>query len=155
LGLPLCPLCLRGESSGLFPSRRAALTIALPTTLPPSTTMDLAAARDCFPGTRERVFLDAAAVSLLPPQAEEALRQLAHDLVRVPPRAASAHHVALDRTAGKARREVARLIGARHEDIALVESTTQGLEILAAAIPLTRGDKVLVGETEFLGLAVP
>src|SRR5262249_34682814 len=47
------------------------------------------------------------------------------------------------------------LIGAKTEDIALVESTTHGLEILAAALPLGAGDTILVGETEFMGLAVP
>ena len=49
----------------------------------------------------------------------------------------------------------ARLINARPDDIALVENTTQGLEIIAASVPLGQGDRVLVGETEFLGVAVP
>src|ERR671937_239403 len=93
--------------------------------------MDIAAARAFFPGTRDQVFLDAACVSLLPTQAEEALRRLTQDLLRCPGRDASAH------------------------DVALVESTTQGLQAVAAAVPLGRGDVVLVGETEFLGLAVP
>jgi selenocysteine lyase/cysteine desulfurase len=117
--------------------------------------MDLAAARSFFPGLCDRVFLDAACISLLPVQAEAALRQLGQDLLSCPPGDASAHHIALDRTADQPRREAARLIGARPEDIALVESTTHGLEIIAAAVPLGRGDKVLVGDTEFLGLAVP
>jgi cysteine desulfurase/selenocysteine lyase len=117
--------------------------------------MDLAAARSFFPGLCDRVFLDAACISLLPVQAEAALRQLGQDLLSCPPADASAHHIALDRTADQPRREAARLIGARPEDLALVESTTQGLEIVAAAVPLGRGDKVLVGDTEFLGLAVP
>jgi selenocysteine lyase/cysteine desulfurase len=116
---------------------------------------DLAVARSFFPGTRDRVFLDAACISLLPVQAEAALRQLGQDLLSCPPGDASAHHIALDRTADQPRREAARLIGARPEDVALVESTTQGLEIVAAAVPLGPCDKVLVGDTEFLGLAVP
>jgi selenocysteine lyase/cysteine desulfurase len=117
--------------------------------------MNVAAARSFFPGTRDRVFLDAACVSLMPVQAEEALRRLGQDLLLCPARDASAHHIALDRTADQPRREAARLIGARPDDIALVESTTQGLEIVAASVPLGRGDRVLVGDTEFLGLAVP
>jgi selenocysteine lyase/cysteine desulfurase len=117
--------------------------------------MNLAAARSCFPGTRDRVFLDAACISLLPVQADEALRRLAQDLLNCPARDASAHHIALDRTAEQPRREAARLLGARPDDIALIESTTQGLQAIAAAVPLGRGDKVLVGDTEFLGLAVP
>jgi selenocysteine lyase/cysteine desulfurase len=117
--------------------------------------MDLAAARSFFPGTRDRTFLDAACVSLMPTQADEALRQLGQDMLLCPAHDASAHHIALDRTAEQPRAEAARLIGARPEDIALVESTTQGLEIIAASVPLGPGDKVLVGDTEFLGLAVP
>jgi selenocysteine lyase/cysteine desulfurase len=117
--------------------------------------MIVAEARHFFPGTRARVFLDAACVSLLPVQAEEALRKLGQDLLACPARDASAHHIALDRSAEEPRREAARLIGARAEDIALIESTTQGLEVIAAAVPLERGAKILVGETEFLGLAVP
>jgi selenocysteine lyase/cysteine desulfurase len=117
--------------------------------------VNLADARTLFPGTQDRVFLDAACVSLLPTPAEEALRRHAQDLLLCPARDASAHHIALDATAEVARREAARLIGARAEDLALVESTTHGLEIVAAAFPLDPGDKVLVGATEFLGLAVP
>jgi len=117
--------------------------------------MNLAAARSCFPGLRDKVFLDAACVSLMPVQADESLRLLSQQLLNCPARDASAHHIALDRTADQPRREIARLIGARPEDIALVESTTQGLQAVAAAVPLTRGDKILVGATEFLGVAVP
>jgi cysteine desulfurase / selenocysteine lyase len=113
------------------------------------------AARALFPGTQNQVFLDAACVSLLPAPAEEALRRLGQELLLCPARDASAHHIALDQTAEQPRREAARLIGARPQDIALVESTTHGLQAIAAAVPLGRGDRVLVGATEFLGLAVP
>src|SRR6266540_943996 len=117
--------------------------------------MDVAAARACFPGTRDRVFLDAACVSLLPVQAADALRRLTDDLLHCPAGDASAHHIALDQTAEQPRREAALLIGARPDDVALVESTTHGLEIVAASVPLRLGDTILVGDTEFLGLAVP
>jgi selenocysteine lyase/cysteine desulfurase len=117
--------------------------------------MNIASARSFFPGTQDRVFLDAACVSLMPVQAADALQRIGRELLSCPARDASAHHIALDRSAEQPRREAARLIGARPEDIALVESTTQGLQAIAAAVPLGRGDKVLVGQTEFMGLAVP
>ncbi|OAI41318.1 hypothetical protein AYO40_03420 [Planctomycetaceae bacterium SCGC AG-212-D15] len=117
--------------------------------------MNLTEARSCFPGTRNQVFLDAACVSLMPAQAQEALARLGESMVGCPARDASAHHIDLDRTADEPRRQIARLIGARPADIALVESTTQGLEAIAAAVPLAPKDKVLVGSTEFLGLAIP
>jgi selenocysteine lyase/cysteine desulfurase len=117
--------------------------------------MTITDARSHFPGTAGRAFLDAACVSLMPAQADEALRRLSQDLLQCPCPDASTHHIALDATAEWPRREVARLIGARPEDIALVESTTHALQAVAAAVPLQEGDRVLVGETEFLGLAVP
>lgn len=117
--------------------------------------MDLANVRSFFPGLHGQVFLDAACISLLPAPAEDALKRLTHALARCTERDASAHHIALDRTADEPRREAARLIGAKPEQIALMESTTQGLETIAAAVPLQAGDKVLVGSTEFMGLAVP
>jgi selenocysteine lyase/cysteine desulfurase len=117
--------------------------------------MDIASVRSLFPGTQGQVFLDAACVSLMPTVAAEALQRLTQDLLRCPARDASAHHIALDQTAEQVRREAARLIGASPRDIALVESTTQGLQAVAAAVPLAAGDKVLIGELEFMGLAVP
>src|SRR5207248_1793467 len=114
-----------GNEEPAFPDRRPPRPAEQP--------MDLAAARACFPGTRDRVFLDAACVSLMPTQADEALRRLSSDLLLCPRRDASSHHIALDATADRARRAVAALIGARPEDVALVESTTQGLEAVAAS----------------------
>jgi len=117
--------------------------------------MDIAGARSFFPGTRDRAFLDAACVSLMPVQAQAAMGRIAEDMLMCPAHDASAHHIALDATAESPRREIAKLIHAKPEDIALVESTTKGLQIVAASVPLRRGDKVLVGDTEFLGVAIP
>ncbi len=117
--------------------------------------MDILTARSFFPGTQNQVFLDAACVSLMPVQAEQAMRAIGQELLSCPARDASAHHIALDRTAPPLREEVARLIGAAADDVALIESTTQGLQIIADCVPLSRGDKILVGATEFMGLAVP
>src|SRR5260370_40515160 len=111
--------------------------------------MHITASVSFFPGTRDRVFFDAVCVSFLPIQAEEAMRRLGQELLLCPARDASAHHIALDRTTDQPRREAARLIGAQPDDIALVESTTHGLEAIAAAVPLGRDDKILVGNTEF------
>jgi selenocysteine lyase/cysteine desulfurase len=117
--------------------------------------MNLSDARSFFPGTRNQVFLDAACVSVMPVQADDALRRLGDAMLHCPARDASAHHIALDQTADQPRQAIAQLIGARPDDIALVESTTHALQAIAAAVPLQRGDKVMVGATEFLGLAIP
>lgn len=117
--------------------------------------MDLAEARALFPGTHAQVFLDAACVSLMPQPAAAAVGRLLQDMLTCPAADASAHHIALDRTADQARDAVARLIGATTDDIALVESTTHGLQAIAEAMPLRTGDNLLIGATEFMGLAVP
>ena len=41
------------------------------------------------------------------------------------------------------------------DDIALVESTTHGLNLVASAIPLQRGDRVIISDLEFLEVALP
>lgn len=117
--------------------------------------MSLAAYRSHFPGTQGRAYLDAACVSLLPSSAAGALRRLTEELVTVPSRDASSHHIALDQTAEMPRREIAKLINAAPADIALMESTTHALQVVAGTVPLGPGDRVLTGEVEFLGLAVP
>jgi len=55
----------------------------------------------------------------------------------------------------KARPEAARLINADEKEIALVESTTHGLNIAAEILPLERGDRILMGDLEFMEVGIP
>lgn len=57
--------------------------------------------------------------------------------------------VDLQRSYDRARRAVASLVGARYDEVALVESTSHGLGLVAASLPLERGDNVLVSDLEF------
>jgi cysteine desulfurase / selenocysteine lyase len=57
--------------------------------------------------------------------------------------------VELHRYYERARRAVASLIGATPAEIALVGSTSHGLGLVAAALPLQPGDNVLVSDLEF------
>jgi cysteine desulfurase/selenocysteine lyase len=50
----------------------------------------------------------------------------------------------------KARNEAAKLIGAGTEEVALVESTTHGLGLVASSLPLKREDNILICDLEFL-----
>ncbi|RKL62298.1 aminotransferase class V-fold PLP-dependent enzyme [Thermoanaerobacteraceae bacterium SP2] len=50
----------------------------------------------------------------------------------------------------KARRQISHLIGADPEEIALVESTTHGLGLIASALPLEKDDNILICDLEFL-----
>lgn len=117
--------------------------------------MDFDHIADEFPGLKEKAFLDAACVSLAPRAATEAIQHFLKNAESCPERSSTLHHLAMDEMRSRARPEAARLINAREDEIALVESTTHGLTLAADALPLTRGDHVLLCDLEFLQLALP
>jgi len=112
-------------------------------------------ARREFRGLEGRVFLDAACVSLAPRRATEAITEFLRRAEECPEKSATLNHIAMDAMRAATRRELAGLISAGEDEIALVESTTQGLTIAAEALPLVRGDRVLVPDLEFLQVALP
>jgi len=119
------------------------------------TNMDLERARDQFPGLEDKVFLDAACVSLAPRVAGQAIHEFLDMALRCPQRSATQYHIALDAARDEARSQAARLINAGADEIALVESTTHGLGLAAQAIPLNSGDRVLLCDLEFMEVAIP
>jgi len=108
-----------------------------------------------FRGVEGKVFLDAACVSLAPRRATEAIGEFLRRAEECPEKSATLNHIAMDAMRAATRRELAGLISAGEDEIALVESTTQGLTIAAEALPLVRGDRVLVPDLEFLQVALP
>ena len=72
-----------------------------------------------------------------------------------PERDASTHHIALDDARTTAVREAARLLDADPSEIALVESTTHGLNVIAASIPFSPEENVVICDLEFLQVAIP
>lgn len=117
--------------------------------------MDIQAIRQQFPGLRDKVFLDSACVSLAPRCAVEAVQGFLKLAAECPARSSTQHHLIMDEMRAAARREAARLLGAAEDEIAIIESTTHGLTIAADAIPLSRGDEVLICDLEYLQVAVP
>jgi cysteine desulfurase / selenocysteine lyase len=117
--------------------------------------MEVREARRLFPGTADAVFLDAACVSVAPSTAVEAVADFARSVAVCAERDASAAHVAMDRRRDRAVVEGARLLGADVRDVALVESTTHGLNIAAQSIPFDPGDNVVISDLEFLQVAIP
>ncbi|HEU5211806.1 MAG TPA: aminotransferase class V-fold PLP-dependent enzyme [Gaiellaceae bacterium] len=117
--------------------------------------MDVRDARAHFPGLADKTFLDAACVGLAPIEAKRAIEQFLEKVLLMPDRDASIHHIALDQARATAVREGARLLGADEDEIALVESTTHGLNILAGAIPWEAHDNVVICDLEFLQVAIP
>ncbi|HVN08001.1 MAG TPA: aminotransferase class V-fold PLP-dependent enzyme [Patescibacteria group bacterium] len=117
--------------------------------------MNFESIRDEFPALAQKVFLDAACVSIAPRCAVVAIESFLQRALTCPDSSATLHHIAMDDQRGAARPLAARLLNAREEEIALVESTSQGLAIAAQSIPLAAGDQVLLGAPEFMELAVP
>lgn len=117
--------------------------------------MDLKRARASFPGLADKAFLDAACVSLIPSQAYEGMRDFLDMALNCPEEDASIHHIAMDALRHEAVAEAAKLLRVPGERVALVESTTHGLNIAANSIPLAKGDEILIADTEFLQVAIP
>lgn len=117
--------------------------------------MNLDTVREQFPALREKTFLDAACVSIAPIVAVEAISDFLQTALWCPEPSATLHHIAMDDLRPPARHEIARLIHADETEIALVESTTHGLNIVAEALPLERGDRVLLCDLEFMQVALP
>ncbi len=111
--------------------------------------------RRTFPATLELTYLDAAAVSLISTPVYDAVRSFLDLCLEPQGASASQHHLFLDAGRRRAVQEAALLLNAQEEEIALVESTTHGLNIAANALPLERGDQVLIADTEFLQVAIP
>lgn len=111
--------------------------------------------RHQFPALEDKTFLDAACVSLAPLRAVEAIQDFLESTLYCPERSSTEHHIVMDELRARLRPVAARLINAGEDDLAIVESTTQGLSFAASAIPLDSGDRVLLCDLEFLQLAVP
>ncbi|MDH3538713.1 MAG: aminotransferase class V-fold PLP-dependent enzyme [Acidimicrobiia bacterium] len=115
----------------------------------------LATVRASFPGLDDKTFLDAACVSLAPQEASDAILEFLDLAIQCRAADASEHHVAMDHARRRAAAEAARLLSVPERNLALVESTTYGLNVAAQTIPLSRGDNVLIADTEFLQVAIP
>ena len=111
--------------------------------------------RSQFPALRERTFLDSACVSLAPLKAAEAIQEFLDLALHCPARSSTLHHIAMDQMRSRARTEAARLLHADEAEIALVESTSHGLNIAAEALPFERGDRVILGDLEFMEVGIP
>jgi len=112
-------------------------------------------ARQHFPGLLEKVFLDAACISLASRPAVEAISKFLDLAMVCPLDSSTQQHLFMDQMRTAARPAAARLINADEDEIALVESTSHGLSLAANAIPLVSGDRILLSDLEFLEVAVP
>ncbi len=116
---------------------------------------DLHKARAEFPFLKNKVFLDAACVSVLPSRAGQAVNEFVTELVEPSSRCATEHHIWMDGMREAAMPQLATMLDCGRDQLAYVESTTHGLNIAAQAIPWTKGDEVVMCDLEFLQVAIP
>ena len=90
-----------------------------------------------WPVLEQMVFLDAACVSFAPQRTVRAVKAFADMTATQEEENSSAHHIAMDSLRGKAYDEAAKLLNADPEEIALVESTSHGLNIAARGIDIS------------------
>jgi selenocysteine lyase/cysteine desulfurase len=112
-------------------------------------------ARALFPGLKNKIFLDAACVSLVPSTASQAISKFLDMASSCPFRDASEHHIAMDAWRAQTLEYAATLFNIAKSQIALVESTTHGLNIAVNAINFKADDEVIIANTEFLQVAIP
>lgn len=117
--------------------------------------MDPSEARGLFRATKTKTFLDAACCSIIPQPAEDALRDFLDNAALCPESSSSAHHIAMDQRRVEPLTEAARLLNADLDEVALVESTTYGLNVAAQCLELPEGSTVLTADLEFLQVAIP
>jgi selenocysteine lyase/cysteine desulfurase len=108
--------------------------------------------RTAFPITRERAYLFAGGMAPLSTPAREALDAYAA-LWAADPVTAYREHPRLE--AARLRACVASFIGARPEDVALLDSTSRGNNLLAQMVPAPRGSNVVVDATTYRSALYP
>ena len=118
-------------------------------------TLDYGRIRNEFPGTDDKAFLDAACVSIAPKSGTDAVTAFAQRPLLCPADSATMQHLEMDALRQAAIPAVAELISSKPEDVALVESTTHGLNIAAKGIEFPPDTEILVSEMEFLQSPIP
>lgn len=95
-------------------------------------------------------YLDTANFGLVATPVAERVRRLMRELTEAPD-VGTSRYEALEAHGARARAALAAVVGASPDELALVESTTHGLQTAADAIGLRPGDEVLVASWDFVG----
>jgi len=105
---------------------------------------------DQFEALETKVYLDTACIGIPPRMAVTEVRNVVESIARVPAASGTDHHRALSASRDTCRSSLARLLGAGVDDIALTECATHGLGVVARALDLRHGDRVLITDLEFI-----
>jgi selenocysteine lyase/cysteine desulfurase len=100
---------------------------------------DVAKARELFPGTADQVYLNVSLNSLMPIPSRDAAEE--HLRKRVMGKVVKEELLA---QAERVRGQVARLINAAPEEIAITKNVSEGLNLLAASLPWEPGDNLVL-----------
>jgi len=101
--------------------------------------------RQNFPITKNKIYLNHAAHSPLPKPAIDAMRKHIEEL--------SEHGDAIDQDDGKT--SFAKLINATKEEVALVENTSTGLNIIASILNYHQGSNIVTTDLEYPSVVYP
>lgn len=103
--------------------------------------------RELFPITRHRIFLNHAAQSPLPKPVADAVHKCTDDF-------SNFGHTSIEWNQG-GKPFFARLIGAKPEEIALVENTSVGMNIAANVLQYPHGSKIVTTDLEYPTVVYP
>ncbi|MGV8122337.1 MAG: aminotransferase class V-fold PLP-dependent enzyme [Candidatus Xenobiia bacterium LiM19] len=106
----------------------------------------LSKARRLFPVTRKSLYLNHAAVSPYSRRVEKAMRDFIS--ARTFSENVDLYPAILEAVEG-VRNNIAALVGAHPDSIAMVKNTSEGLNILAESLPWKKGDRIILFQREF------
>jgi selenocysteine lyase/cysteine desulfurase len=108
---------------------------------------DMEKIREQFPVTKNKVFLNHAAQSPLPKQVVDAIGKYTNEFLNFGTTSTDAND--------DGKPYFARLIGARPEEIALIENTSMGLNIVANMLHYPPGSKIVTTDLEYPSVVYP
>lgn len=100
--------------------------------------MHIEEARDLFPGCRDQVYLDVALNGLLSTASRDAAVEHLETRLRGRARKEDLHA-----PAEAVRREIARLLGGRAQEVAITKNVSEGLNLFASSLDCRSGDNVV------------
>ena len=107
--------------------------------------------REEFPELQHKIYMNCAAVSLIPRKAKEAVIQSLGEREMT----GEMRTEIRDGRELEARKQIARIINASFEEICLVSNTSEGLNIIAQGLPLKPGENVVFTDKEYPGNMIP
>jgi selenocysteine lyase/cysteine desulfurase len=116
---------------------------------------DWATVRARYPAALTKAYLDTACRGIPPPEAVRAVEEFCRFVRESPLGSVTDETIVVLEHMARARREAARLVNADEDEIALLESTQQGLYGAADLLAVRPDEHVLASDVEFFGTVLP